>query len=162
MAIANNPGTESLTELASKYKAATEHFMNLVNTLKNPDLDKSDSEGWTPRQVIHHMADSEAQSYARIRRLIAEPGTSIQGYDESKWAENSTLGYRTEPIETSIQVISSVRQSSYELLKRLTSDYLVNAGIHSESGSYTVKDWLNSYINHPIDHANQIRKQLGI
>ena len=26
---------------------------------------------------------------------------------------------------------------------------------------YSIIDWLNSYINHPIDHANQIRKQLG-
>jgi hypothetical protein len=150
-----------MSDFAARYQAATEEFLKLVSELTQGDLDKSDSEGWTPRQVIHHMADSEAQSYARLRRLIAEPGTSIQGYDESKWAENSTLGYKNEPVETSINVIRSVRQSSYELLNRISEVEISNKGIHTESGEYSVNDWLNSYINHPIDHANQIRKQLG-
>ena len=151
-----------INDSAVAYKNATYHFLELAESLKFSDLDKSDSEGWTPRQVIHHMADSEAQSYARLRRLIAEPGTAIQGYDESKWAENSTLGYQTETVETSIRVIAAVRQSSYELLTRLQENQLENMGIHSESGNYSIKDWLNSYINHPIDHANQIRKQLDL
>ena len=37
---------------------------------------------------------------------------------------------------------------------------LENSGIHTESGLYSIQDWLNSYINHPLDHANQIKKQL--
>jgi hypothetical protein len=90
--------------------------------LSEKDLDKTDVEGWSPRQVIHHMADSEAQSYARLRRLIAEPGTTIQGYDEGKWAEDPTLGYKSEAIDTPLEVIKSVRKSSYELLKRLNED----------------------------------------
>ena len=71
-----------MSSFAEDYKASTETFVALVRSLSASDLDKSDHEGWTPRQVIHHMADSEAQSYARLRRLIAEPGTTIQGYDE--------------------------------------------------------------------------------
>lgn len=145
---------------AEEYKKATAEFLALVETLAATDLDKSDSEGWTPRQVIHHMADSEAQSYARLRRLIAEPGTTIQGYDEGKWAENATLAYSTGEVESALAIFKAVRQSSYELLARLSEDQLNNEGTHTESGSYTVRDWLNSYINHPIDHANQIRKQI--
>ena len=150
-----------MSDFAAKYQAATDEFLKLVSELTPRDLDKSDSEGWTPRQVIHHMADSESQSYARLRRLIAEPGTPIQGYDEGKWAENSTLGYRTEAIESSINVIKAVRQSSFELLHRISEVELLNSGVHTESGNYSINDWLKSYINHPIDHANQIRKQLG-
>lgn len=150
-----------MSDFAAKYKAATDEFLKLVSELTLGDLDKSDTEGWTPRQVIHHMADSEAQSYARLRRLIAEPGTSIQGYDEGKWAENSTLGYRTEAIEMSVNVIKAVRQSSFELLNRISEAELSNSGVHTETGVYSINDWLKSYINHPIDHANQIRKQLG-
>mgnify|MGYP003342007699 CR=1 FL=1 len=146
---------------AEQYKKATEEFLNLVNSLKSSDLDKSDAEGWTPRQVIHHMADSESQSYARLRRLIAEPGTIIQGYDEGLWAENSTLGYKDQPVETAIAIFKAVRQGSYELISRLSAEQLLNAGTHSESGHYTVEKWLQSYTNHPVDHANQIRKQIS-
>lgn len=147
-----------MRERAQAYKAATDVFLDLVATLTPSDLDKSDSEGWTPRQVIHHVADSEAQSYARLRRLIAEPGTIIQGYDEGKWAENPTLNYSAGEIEDSLAVFKAVRQSSYALILRLEPEQLHNAGTHSESGAYSISDWLDNYTNHPIDHADQIRE----
>ena len=150
-----------MNEFAEKYKAATEEFLNTVATLKDTDLDKSDSEGWSPRQVIHHMADSEAQSYARLRRLIAEPGTTIQGYDEGKWAESETLGYKTQEITDSLAIIKSVRKASYELIKRLSEKELANSGMHSETAKYTVMNWLETYTKHPIDHSNQIKGQLS-
>ena len=150
----------AISSFAEEYKNATEEFLEAVSGLNPIDLDKSDSDGWTPRQVIHHMADSEAQSYARLRRLIAEPGTIIQGYDEGLWADNRTLGYRTEQIETSLAVIKAVRQSSYELLLRISEKELANQGIHSESGVYTVHKWLETYTKHPKDHARQIQEQL--
>jgi hypothetical protein len=151
----------SINELAAQYEASTQEFLTLVAMLSKDDLDKSDAEGWTPRQVIHHVADSEAQSYARLRRLIAEPGTQIQGYDEGKWAENPTLGYSTTDVETSVAVFAAVRKSSHQLLLRLTEAQLENKGVHTESGEYSVKKWLETYTNHPVDHANQIRQQLG-
>mgnify|MGYP003348696067 FL=1 len=150
-----------MNKYAEEYKSSTESFLNLVNTLNPNDLDISDSEGWSPRQVIHHMADSETQSYARLRKLIAEPGSVIQGYDEGKWAENPTLGYQNLPIEDSVAVIKAVRKSSYELIKRLSDEELSHKCIHSESGEYSVKNWLDTYTNHPTDHLNQIKNLLN-
>jgi hypothetical protein len=150
-----------MKEFANAYKDSTDAFLAVVETLKESDLDKADHEGWTPRQVIHHVADSEAQSYARLRRLLAEPGTTIQGYDEAKWSENKVLGYTQEPINASLEVFKAVRQSSYELLTRMSQDHLNNAGVHTESGPYTVQDWIRTYTNHPLDHANQIKAQLS-
>jgi hypothetical protein len=150
----------SIKDLAAEYEISTQFFLQLVNSLKEEDLDRSDAEGWTPRQVIHHVADSEAQSYARLRRLIAEPGTQIQGYDEGKWAENATLAYSESDPAASIEVFAAVRKSSYHLLLRLSEAQLDNKGVHSESGEYSVRTWLQTYTNHPKDHADQIRKQL--
>ena len=123
-----------MQELAEKYQIATQEFLNLVAQISPNQLDKADKEGWTPRQVIHHLADSEAQSYSRLRRLIAEPGSLIQGYDENKWAESSKLGYKSEDVQSSLEVFKAVRQASYELIKRLSEKDLEIEGIHSESG----------------------------
>ncbi|NBQ35709.1 MAG: hypothetical protein EBU16_04285, partial [Actinobacteria bacterium] len=71
-----------IIQLASEYDAATNYFLDAVKKLNSADLDKPKSDGWNARQVIHHLADSESQSCARLRRLIAEPGSMIQGYDE--------------------------------------------------------------------------------
>ncbi len=151
----------SIQDLAARYEASTQEFFALIATLKESDLDRADAEGWTPRQVIHHVADSEAQSYARLRRLIAEPGTAIQGYDEGKWAESATLGYSATDVAPSIEVFAAVRKSSHLLLQRLSESELENKGVHSESGEYSIRTWLDTYTNHPLDHANQIRQQLG-
>ena len=146
-----------LEAFASQYENATREFLNTVQGLSDADLDVSNSGAWTARQVIHHVADSEAQSYARLRRLIAEPGTQIQGYDEGGWGENETLGYKDLPIEPSLAVIKAVRASSLEIIKRLSEPQLENSGIHTESGQYTIKTWLETYINHPLEYAAQIR-----
>jgi hypothetical protein len=150
----------NLNESIEKYRKATEQFISTVSGLTSAELDKARENEWTARQVIHHVADSEAQSYARLRRLIAEPGTKIQGYDEAAWGENKTLGYTELPIEISLNVFMAVRASSLEILKRITEDQLENSGTHSESGEYTIKTWLHTYIKHPIEHAEQIKTVL--
>ena len=146
-----------LKDAVKSYAQATAEFLSVANELTESQLDASHSGGWSARQVIHHVADSEAQSYARLRRLIAEPGTQIQGYDEAGWGENETLGYKDLPIVHSLEVFKAVRASSLEIIKRLTPAQLDNSGTHSESGEYTIKTWLETYISHPLEHAAQIR-----
>lgn len=143
-----------------EYEKATQEFLSAVKMLSDDDLDKTEGDSWNPRQVIHHVADSEAQSYARLRRLIVEPGTQIQGYDEGAWGEHSTLGYKELPIEISLNVFSAVRASSLELLKRLSPEQLNNAGVHTESGEYSINTWLATYIKHPVEHAEQLSSGL--
>ena len=145
---------------ADSYAQATAEFLSVANQLTEVELDASNTGGWTARQVIHHVADSEAQSYARLRRLIAEPGSIIQGYDEAGWGENETLGYKDLPIAHSLDVFKAVRTSSLEIIKRLTPAQLDNSGTHSESGEYTIKTWLETYISHPLEHAAQIESGL--
>ena len=41
---------------------------------------------WSAHEVVCHCADSETNSYARIRFLLAEADPLIQGYDEEAWA----------------------------------------------------------------------------
>jgi len=148
-------------DYAAQYLNATNVFLDLVKTLSDDQMKLVNADGWTPRHFIHHLADSEAQSYARLRRLIAEPNTTIQGYDENIWANNQTLAYGSHEIASALAVYKAVRQASYELLLRLDESLLDNKGTHTESGEYSVRDWIRSYTNHPIDHANQIKQILG-
>lgn len=150
-----------INDYAREYEASTQYFADCVRALSDSDLDRSKPGGWSPRQVIHHLADSEAQSYARLRRLIAEPnGSEIQGYDEALWAENETLGYKELPTENSFAVYLSVRAASLDILKRLCVEDLDRFGEHSDRGKYTIQDWIKGYSKHPRDHAAQIAEAL--
>ena len=145
-----------IEKLAAEYEVATNVFLEAVKKINLADLDKPKKDGWNARQEIHHLADSESQSCARLKRLLAEPGSIIQGYDENKWAQNTTLGYTVLPIENSLTLYKASRAASLEIIKRLEVEQLSNAGIHTESGAYDLKKWFSSYINHPKDHANQL------
>ncbi|MEI6155905.1 MAG: DinB family protein [bacterium] len=151
----------SLAERIAAYEAATHAFEEQVAKLDRLKLDAKHPEGWSPRQVIHHLADSEAQSYARLRRLVAEPvGSVIQGYDEGAWATSPALGYETDPIETSLAVFSAVRAGTYNVLQHLTEADLERYGEHSERGQFTIDDWLRIYSKHPTEHGEQLAKAL--
>jgi hypothetical protein len=151
----------SIKEIAAAYRQSTEAFEKLVAGISSDQLDTKHPEGWSARQVIHHMADSEAQSYARIRRLIAEPeGTIIQGYDENAWGDSAVLGYAPLPIDFSVKVFSAVRASSLIMIERLTDADLSKSGIHSELGAFSIEKWCRIYSAHPLDHIGQIEKAL--
>lgn len=145
-----------ITQIAKEYEQATQVFLAAFAQLSPADLDKAKQDGWNARQIIHHLADSEAQSCARLKRLIAQPGSVIQGYDENIWAQNPTLGYSQLPIENSLALFKASRAASLEILNRLKVEQLSNSGVHTESGTYDVRKWLKSYINHPKDHAKQL------
>lgn len=149
-----------LKNAADFYVQATREFLSVANQLSDAELDVSNPGNWSARQIIHHVADSEALSYTRLRRLIAEPGTQIQGYDEAGWGENETLGYKEIPIAHSLDVFIAVRASSLEVIKRLKPSHLENAGIHTESGECTIKNWLETHTRQPSEHAAQIRSGL--
>ena len=146
-----------INESAAAYESATQYFLNLARGVQADQLDLKHPEGWSARQIIHHLADSEAQSYSRLRRLVAEPeGSVIQGYDENLWAIAPQLGYESAPVENSIAVFAAVRAGSLDIIKRLEESDLERAGVHSESGAYTIAQWLKSYTNHPQDHGDQL------
>lgn len=154
-------GEVSFAERIAAYAAATKSFEEQVAALDRLKLDAKHPEGWSPRQVIHHLADSEVQSYARLRRLVAEPaGSIIQGYDEGAWASSPALGYETDPVETSLAVFSAVRAGTFNVLQHLTEADLARYAEHSERGRFTLDDWLRIYSKHPLDHGEQMAKAL--
>jgi DinB superfamily len=110
---------------------------------------------WTAREIAHHLADSEATAYVRLRRLVAEENPTIIGYDEEAFARR--LHY-DRAIEPSLAVLQAVRTASLQLLESLTPEEWERAGTHTEAGHYSVDDWLRIYAGHSHDHADQIRR----
>lgn len=125
-----------------------------------PDvLDRRPPDGsWSARMIVHHLADSEMTSAIRLRRLIAEDNPVIIGYDEERFAEEL---FYDRPIEASLAVIRAARESSAEILERLSEEQWQRSGTHSESGPYSVEMWLEIYAAHCHDHALQAQRAMA-
>jgi hypothetical protein len=134
------------------YRAVTTALADITAT----ELDKRPpGDAWTAREIVHHLADSEATSYIRLRKLVAEEAPIIYAYDEVLFARRLHYG---RPIESSLDVLRAVRQSTSELLEVLSPHEWNYQGVHSDSGPYSVGTWLEIYADHAHDHADQIRR----
>jgi hypothetical protein len=100
---------------------------------------------------------TRSRTSTRGRKLLAEDDPVVQGYDQ---AYARRLHY-DRPVETSLAVFRAVRASTAELLERLEEQDWGRAGTHTESGPYTMDDWLEIYAAHAFDHAEQIRRVRG-
>ena len=70
---------------------------------------------WTIHEILVHIADSEANSYIRCRRFLAEHGSSVLGYDESKWARE--LRYHEQSTAVALEMFKWLRHNSYTLIQ---------------------------------------------
>ena len=141
--------------LLESYRTGFDDVADALAGATDEELDRVSAGGWSARMVAHHLADSEATAYVRLRKLLAEDQPVIAGYDEGLFARR--LHY-DRPIEPSLAVLRAVRQASLQLLEAIEADEWQRAGTHSESGPYTVDDWLRIYATHSHDHADQIRR----
>jgi hypothetical protein len=147
-------------ELLDRYRAGAAEVDEALAGITDEELDRRPPEpdGWTARQVAHHLADSEAMAYTRLRRLLADDDPVIAGYDEPVWAKR--LHY-DRPIEPAVAVMRAVREASVQLLEAIDDAEWSRTGVHTESGPYSVEGWLRIYASHPHEHAEQIRAARG-
>jgi hypothetical protein len=80
----------------------------------------------------------------------------MQAYDQDRYAD--VLHYQARPIEPSLQAFRYARESTAQLLERMTEADWRKLGWHSESGSYHTERWLEIYATHAHGHAEQIER----
>ena len=142
--------------LIAQYKAGYDEIVKALAGADDAALDRRPGPGkWTAREIVHHLADSEMTSAIRLRRLIAEDKPVIVGYDQEEFTRR--LHY-DRPIEASMRAFAAARETTGELLDRLSEAEWAREGTHSESGHYTVAMWLEIYAKHAHGHADQIRR----
>lgn len=116
---------------------------------------------WSVHEVIVHMADSESMAALRARKLIVEPGSTLMGYEEAKWAD--ALRYGKQSMDDALQIIKLARSTTYNLLKSLPDEAFTHSVKHPEyQEPYTFEQWLNIYSKHIPDHIEQIRKNIEL
>ena len=108
--------------MIERYRTGTADVEEALAGITDEELDRQPAEpdGWTARQVAHHLADSEAMAYIRLRRLIAEDDPVIAGYDEPEWARR--LHYDRPIALVGRGPARPSGPASLELLEALTTD----------------------------------------
>lgn len=119
-------------------------------------------EGWTVRQVVHHLPDSHSQSYGRFKLALTEDEPTIRPYMEDRWAR---LADYDAPVEVSLDLLAALHRRWMILLRSITPDQLPRLYHHPEweaplsvAATIAVYGW---HGDHHIAHITSLREREG-
>ena len=116
---------------------------------------KPSDDKWSVRQIVCHLADSEAVTTMRLRLIAAEDNPTLGAYDQEAWARN--LDYGRRKISQALETFRRLRTDNYELVKDLPEAALARTGMHVERGITSLLDLLRHNAEHVENHVQQIR-----
>jgi uncharacterized damage-inducible protein DinB len=138
---------QGLRQLPERLRAA-------VNGLSDAQLDTPyRDDGWTVRQVVHHVADSHANALIRFKLALTEDWPAIKAYDEAAWAR---LADSKLPVGGSLAFIEALHQHWVALLESLTDEDFRKGFVHPENGRQNLATALAVYEWHGRHHTAHI------
>ena len=155
--------TSTCATLIEQIAAAPAALAASVKGLTDAQLDTPYRDGgWTPRQIVHHVADSHMNAYTRFKLGITEDNPTIKPYDEKTWAE--TIDGKTAPLAMSLPLIDTLHQRWVQFLRSLDEKALARTINHPERGPMALTDMLQLYAwhgRHHTAHITELRKRQG-
>jgi DinB family protein len=116
-------------------------------------------DGWTIRQVVHHVPDSHMNSYVRMKLAVTEANPPrINAYDEAQWAELPDA--RALPVSISLDLLTALHKRWVHFLRQLSDADFSRTYLHPELGAFPLYDALALYAWHGRHHAAHIANAL--
>ena len=137
-----------------RYEDGCAAFIAALDAVPEMALDFAAPGEWSPRQIAHHVADTELVRGYRLRQLLALDAPRIQAFDEGQFVQRLHY-YR--PVKASLALFKAVVDSNLELLTLAFPEDWLRAGSHEELGVFSLEDWLQRAAAHSHEHAEQLR-----
>jgi DinB superfamily len=149
-----NMWMETIEQLPLKMREA-------INGLNADQLDTPyREEGWTLRQVVHHVADSHMNAYVRFKLALTEENPTIRPYFEERWADLPEAKYGN--IEVSLRLLEALHNRWSIMLRNMRSFDWSRTFYHPEKHlTFRLDECLALYAwhsNHHVAHITSTRK----
>jgi len=120
-------------------------------------------DGWTVRQVAHHLADSHMNSFIRFKLVLTEENPTIKPYEEAEWAKLPD-SLEVSP-ELSLALLNVLHERWGILLRRMSDSDYERTFFHPGSGKVVRLDYaLGMYAwhgRHHVAHIVSLRERQG-
>lgn len=151
------------SEHIAKLAAAPAALRAAVKGLSPAQLDTPyRPQGWTVRQVVHHVPESHMNAYIRFKLALTEDEPTIKPYMEDRWAELADVPQA--PIEASLALFENLHLRFVTLLKTLEPAQFARTFKHPELGVQSLDRALAMYAWHGAHHTAHIthlRERMG-
>ena len=157
------PTPEQREELLNQIEQAPASLRAAVSGLSEPQLDTPyRPEGWTVRQVVHHVPDSHLNAYIRTKLALTEDEPTIKPYAEDRWAQLADT--QATPIDVSLTLLDALHDRWLRLLRSLQREDWKRTFHHPEMGPMSLEKNLVLYAwhgRHHVAHITALRELNG-
>jgi uncharacterized damage-inducible protein DinB len=159
----SNYSTEERAANIETLRLLPEQMKSAVAGLTGPQLEAPYRDGgWTVRQVVHHVADSHANAYVRMKLALTEDWPTVKPYDEAMWAE--LYDARVLPVDVSLDLLTALHARWVALAESLTEADLERGYVHPQIGRQNLAEVLAHYSwhsRHHTAHITNLRTRMG-
>ncbi len=159
----DGPSLEQRQKLLDDIEQAPANLRGAVKGLSPQQLDTPyRPEGWTVRQVVHHVPDSHLNAYIRTKLALTEDEPTIKPYFEDRWARLADI--QATPVEISLALLDSLHDRWVRLLRSLQPEDWKRPFRHPELGPMTLEKNLALYAwhgRHHVAHITSLRERNG-
>jgi len=139
----------------SQLEDAPRQLREAVEGLSEKQLDTPYREGgWSPRQLVHHIADSNMNSYIRFKLAVTEDKPTVKPYDQTKWSELADT--KKAPVEDSLILLEALHRRWVLFLRTLSKADLKRVFVHPDAGEVPLDYNVGIYAWHTRHHTAQI------
>ncbi len=119
-------------------------------------------DGWTVRQLVHHLADSHMNAYIRTKLALTEDNPTISPYEEGEWAKLPDSGLS---VSHSLVILSNLHVRWVAVLTTMTEEQFNRTYFHPGSQQkFTLGEMALMYQwhgEHHYQHAHKLAERNG-
>ena len=132
------------------------HLENAVINLDEHQLETPyRPDGWTVKQLVHHVTDSHMNAYIRFKLGLTENSPVIKPYDEAAWALLSDT--ENLPINVSLTLLFALHTRWVVVLENIKEEDWNRTVFHPEQKKeITLWHLLGMYTWHSLHHTAHI------
>ena len=138
-------------KLIEEYVACGPRLKKAVAGLNAEDLTARPGPGkWSILELVIHLADSDAISIDRMKRILTEENPQLLYADETAYADR--LCSHEQSLDDALTLIEAGRRQFARVLRKLPDEAFARRGTHNRRGAMTVGELVADYIEHVNHH----------
>jgi hypothetical protein len=153
------------------FLVCVEELESTLSGLNKEDLNRNAGEGWTIRQIVHHIADGDDIWKYCVLMVLGNPGVEFHlswywNIPQDEWTTH--WRYQQREIQPSLKRFRVNREYIVDLLRKRPDAWQTSARIHwpgdIQETQITIAEIIGMQTNHSRNHCSDIRAicQLGI
>lgn len=142
--------------IIEKITRARQRLLESVARLSEEEMSRKPDEGWSIREILHHVAIGERANVELVRQALAGNPIRMEDFDMHRWNVEQVARRAGRSAAEAIAELKAVRQETLALLRSLGPEELALKLEHPGWGEMTIEQLFRALGIHDLMHRRDI------